>query len=110
MNIYQYPLAQGNDSEKKKTLSHKKKITAMCLSTDGRSLISGDAVGQIYIWSFPEGTPSLRTFDLHKDKGPVTNLVALTRPLSLFGLTANMQNYEPGDFKAFQKQVIDNTD
>ena len=44
--------------------------------------------------------------ELHKDHGAVTNLVPLTRPLSLFGLTANMQGYEPGEIKAFQRQQL----
>ena len=42
-------------------------------------------------------------FDIHRDHGAITNLVPLTRPLSLFGLTANMQAYEPGEIKAFQR-------
>jgi hypothetical protein len=47
----------------------------------------------------------LQTFEVHKDKGAITNLVAIHRPLSLFGLTANMQGYEPGDLKPLQKQL-----
>ena len=45
----------------------------------------------------------VQTSELHKDKGPITNLIPLQRPLSLFGLTANMQGYEPGDLKALYK-------
>jgi len=47
----------------------------------------------------------LQTFDIHKDHGAVTNLVAISRPLSLFGLTANMQGYEPGELRPLQKQL-----
>ena len=47
----------------------------------------GDLLGQ--------GSSILQTFELHKDKGAITNLVCLYRPLSLFGLTANMKAYEP---------------
>ena len=46
----------------------------------------------------------LQTLDIHKEYGAITNLVPLTRPLSLYGLTANMQGYEPGEIKALQRQ------
>ena len=36
---------------KKVHLPHRRKVTAMCLSTDGNHIISGDAGGLIYIWS-----------------------------------------------------------
>ena len=45
-------------------------------------------------------------FELHRDHGAITNLVPLTRPLSLFGLTANMQAYEPGELKSLQRQQL----
>lgn len=89
----------------KKTLTHKKKITAMTLSTDGTRLISGDAQGLIYVWLLSSEDMTLKTFELHKDKGAVTNLVALERPLSLFGLTANMSGYDPSSIKPLQRQV-----
>jgi len=79
----------------------------MCLSKDGRFLVTGDAQGLIYVWSLHDDSQSsslpLQTFEVHKDKGAITNLVALNRPLSLFGLTANMQGYEPGEIKPLQK-------
>ena len=37
------------------------------------------------------------------DKGPITNLLCIHRPLSLYGLTANMKAYEPTEVKAFSK-------
>jgi hypothetical protein len=40
-------------------------------------------------------TDQLHTFELHKDRGAITNLHCLYRPLSLYGLTANMKGYEP---------------
>ena len=43
----------------------------------------------------------LHTFELHKDKGAITNLVSIYRPLSLYGLTANMKAYEPIELKPF---------
>lgn len=45
----------------------------------------------------------LQTFELHKDKGPITNLICIHRPLTLFGLTANMKAYEPVEMKPFLK-------
>jgi hypothetical protein len=54
----------------------------------------------IYIWNLGSEDLQLKTFELHKDKGAITNLVALQRPLSLFGLTANMAAYEPNTIKA----------
>ena len=82
----------------------------MCASNNGQHLITGDASGLIYIWSLTDGLTEsgqmkLQTFEIHKDKGAVTNLVAIHRPLSLFGLTANMQGYEPGEIKALNKNV-----
>ena len=68
-------------------------------------LITGDISGVIYIWNLSADEPSLKTFDLHKDHGAVTNLVMVARPLSLFGLTANMLGYEPGEIKSLQKSV-----
>ena len=78
------------------------------MSADGNHLITGDASGLIYVWSIKDQQQDskpikVHTFELHKDKGAVTNLVSLQRPLSLFGLTANMQGYEPGDLKALYK-------
>lgn len=82
----------------------------MCMSNDCQHLITGDASGLIYIWSLRDqsaesGQLKLQTFEIHKDKGAITNLVALHRPLSLFGLTANMQGYEPGEIKALNKNA-----
>jgi hypothetical protein len=87
-------------------LTHKNKISAMALAQD-KFLITGDVVGVIYIWNLMSGSedPTLKTFDLHKDKGAITNLVAIQRPLSLFGLTANMQGYEPGEIKTLRRNV-----
>ena len=87
----------------------------MTLSVDNMQLVTGDSGGTIYIWNLqvdgdnssgsqPHGSNLLQTLDLHKDHGAITNLVALTRPLSLFGLTANMQSYEPGEIRALQRQ------
>lgn len=96
LNIYQVPLREPN---LKKTLTHKKKVTALALSTDGSRLVSGDSCGLIYVWHLATEDLQLRTFELHRDKGAITNLVPLERPLSLFGLTANMNGYDPGQLK-----------
>ena len=48
----------------------------------------------------------MQTLDVHAGHGAITNLVPLTRPLSLFGLTANMQSYEPGDLKPLQRNQL----
>jgi len=132
-NVYQYPLGasesiqsasgpiQPASSVKRKTLSHKKRITAMCISTDGRQLVTGDAGGQIYVWTIRDKSDNqeainssttlpVQTFDIHKDRGAISNLVALDRPLSLFGLTANMQGYEPGVCNPLKKQLISQQD
>ena len=69
---------------------------------DGQHLVSGDSMGLIYVWSTKstddgedlKGSGLITTFELHKDQGSITNLVSLHRPLSLFGLTANMKSYE----------------
>ena len=113
-NIYCYGLeapsqlqeGQVGKNRQKRTLQHKKKVTALCLTVDGQFLISGDSQGLIYVWStqshfesLPDstdlkGSGLITTFELHKDQGSITNLIALHRPLSLFGLTANMNSYE----------------
>ena len=79
----------------------------MTFTVDNMQLVSGDSAGSIYIWNLNvDGDNSnggqqnlLQMFELHRDHGAITNLVPLTRPLSLFGLTANMQAYEPGELK-----------
>jgi len=80
-------------------LTHRKRITALTLSSDGTRLVSGDQGGLIYIWLLETEDLQLKTFELHKEKGAITNLVTLDRPLSLFGLTANMSAYEPNSIK-----------
>lgn len=115
-NIYCYGMemsqiqpneTQQGRSRQKKTLQHKKKVTALCLSVDGTHLISGDQTGVIYIWSTQamqtEESGLISTYDLHKDKGAITNLVSLYRPLSLFGLTANMKAFEAVEIMPLQK-------
>jgi hypothetical protein len=59
-------------------LIHKKKISAMALAQN-KFLITGDVVGVIYIWNVMSASeePTLKTFDLHKDKGAITNLLAI---------------------------------
>lgn len=47
------------------------------------------------------GSQLLQTLELHKDKGAITNLKCIYRPLSLYGLTANMKAYEPIEMKSF---------
>ena len=72
--------------------------------------MTGDSAGTIYVWNLAvEGDNSmggasrggrlLSTLEIHAEHGAITNLVPLTRPLSLFGLTANMQAYEPGELR-----------
>lgn len=84
-------------------MTHKKKVTALTLSTDGTRLISGDACGLIYVWNLGTEDLDLKTFELHRDKGQITNLVALERPLSLFGLTADRAAYDPNIIKPLQR-------
>ena len=87
----------------------------MTLTVDNRQLVSGDSAGTIYVWNLVvegdnstgdigRGSQLLQTLDIHAEYGAITNLVALTRPLSLFGLTANMQAYEPGELRPLQRQ------
>lgn len=100
LNVYQVPIKEPSQ---KKTMTHKKRITALCLSSDGQRLVTGDQGGLIYIWNLTTDDLQLKTFELHKDKGAITNLIALKRPLSLFGLTANMAAYEPNSMKALAR-------
>ena len=99
----------------KRTFTHKKRITALTLTVDDQQLVTGDSGGTIYVWNLAvEGDNSmggdvrggqlLKTLEIHSEYGAITNLVALNRPLSLFGLTANMQAYEPGELKPLQRQ------
>ena len=82
----------------------------MCLSVDGQYLVSGDQSGLIYIWNISKVHLSddaqsglISTYELHKDKGEITNLVAIHRPLNLFGLTANMKSFEVPPLVPLQK-------
>jgi len=45
----------------------------------------------------------LQTYELHKDKGAITNLIPINRPLSLFGLTADMKAYNVPELQQLQK-------
>jgi len=111
-NVYCHAIDQTGSQKHKRTLQHKKRVTAICLSVDGQYLITGDSQGLLYIWSTsPEPLSAIMsndntnttssglisTFELHKDKGAINNLVALHRPLSMYGLTANMNSYELSD-------------
>lgn len=134
-NVYAYSLelptasaVQQPQERQKRTLQHRKKVTAMCMTFDSQYLVTGDSQGLIYVWNVaaehqggstltsPKGGNAaatavngsnsgniLHTFELHKDKGPITNLLCIYRPLSLYGLTANMKAYEPTEFKPFNK-------
>ena len=107
---------------------NRKKVTAMCLTIDSQYLVTGDSQGLIYIWNvasehlggsgstltspragvalttgLSKSQENVQTFELHKDKGQVTNLLCVYRPLSLYGLTANMKGYEPAEIKQFSK-------
>ena len=72
----------------------------MTLTVDNQQLVTGDSAGTIYVWNLAvdgdnstgdsRGSQLLQMLDIHAEYGAITNLVALTRPLSLFGLTANM--------------------
>uniref|UniRef100_A0A7S3II69 Uncharacterized protein n=1 Tax=Strombidium inclinatum TaxID=197538 RepID=A0A7S3II69_9SPIT len=81
----------------------------MCLSICGNYLVSGDSTGLIYVWSTSEAkeNPLISTYELHKDKGSITNLVPMLRPLSMFGLTANMKMYETAQVKPLLKHQED---
>ncbi len=75
----------------------------------GKYLVSGDSNGLIYIWSTSDAqeNPLISTYELHNNKGSITNLVPLLRPLSMFGLTANMKMYETPQVKPLQKHQED---
>lgn len=47
----------------------------------------------------------LTTYELHMGGGAITNLQAIQRPLSLFGLTANMNEYVVPPINALEKHV-----
>lgn len=78
-------------------------------------MVSGDAAGLLYIWSTAEATmPSspasndlkaclVSTLELHGNQGAITNLIPINRPLSLFGLTANMAEYTIPQVKPLAK-------
>ena len=89
----------------------------MTLTQDNQQLVTGDTAGSMFLWNLNiEGDNSgggegsdrrlMQTLDVHAGHGAITNLVPLTRPLSLFGLTANMQSYEPGDLKPLQRNQL----
>jgi len=48
-------------------------------------------------------TGLITTYELHKDQGHITNLIPIHRPLSLFGLTANMKAFEVPEVLPLQK-------
>ena len=60
-------------------------VTKVCICGTNSLLVSGELDGSIIVWN-AFTTDKLRT--LHFHKGQVTNLVLISRPLSLYGLTA----------------------
>ena len=39
------------NNQRKRTFTHKKRISAMCLTVDNLQLITGDTGGIIYVWN-----------------------------------------------------------
>lgn len=94
-NIYVLPL-QANSLEScpkkdRKVLSgHRNPITCMSLTVDEQYLISGTTCGLLYVWNTLDMSLH-HTFEIHKDKGSVSNILPIHRPLSLYGLNVNMK-------------------
>ena len=95
-------------------MSHKKRITAMTLTQDQQYLVTGDSAGLLYVWATSDlNEPSsptseskatlINNLELHNNKGAITNIIAINRPLSLFGLTANMNEYAVPQIKPLSK-------
>ena len=118
-NIYHFVAESGGQegqrTKHRRVMQHKKKISAMTLTDD--FLVSGDIAGLLYTWTLaiensgPQSPVSsegksaslVNTMELHANKGAVTNLVAIQRPLSLFGLTANMAEYHVPQVQPLEK-------
>ncbi|CAI2367477.1 unnamed protein product [Moneuplotes crassus] len=66
---------------------HKNEISTMSLTKNERYLVVGSTDGVIYIWDLYQDD-HLKTLERHKDCGEITNILPLTKPISLFGLSS----------------------
>ena len=65
------------------------KITALCISTDGLFVISGDYQGLIIVWS--TALEKLKECRVHKTT--ISSIGAYIRPVHLYGLNNNSKSY-----------------
>ena len=90
-NVYWYwidaVLSDINSKKSSKVLNaHKNEITTMALTKNERYLVVGNTDGVLYIWDLFEDD-EFKTLERHKDFGGITNIVPITKPIWMFGLS-----------------------
>lgn len=63
----------------------------MALTKNEKYLVVGTTDGILYIWNVEEEEEFL-TLEVHKDKGEITNIVPISKPLCMFGLNCKLQD------------------
>ena len=89
-NVYCHPIEASKDANlpkkpKKILNAHRNEITAMALTKNEKYLIVGTNDGILYSWDLDKDD-SFVTLEIHKDKGAISNIVPIQKPLCMFGL------------------------
>lgn len=95
-NVYWFPIESSKEGQSqkkaKRTLNaHRNEISSMSLTKNERYLVVGTTDGVLYIWDLDEEDKFL-TLETHKDKGEITNILPITKPLCMFGLNCKLQD------------------
>lgn len=71
--------------------AHRNEISCITLTKNERFLVVGTTDGVLYIWDLEEDDKFV-TIEAHKDKGAITNILPITKPLCMFGLNCKLQD------------------
>lgn len=97
-NVYCMPIEstmEGQEHTQKKAKrvfsQHRNEITCMTLSKNETRLIVGSSDGVLYIWSL-EKEDEMKPLEIHKDKGAISNIIPIMKPVCLFGLKTKIRD------------------
>jgi hypothetical protein len=96
-NVYCFPIettADPNQAPKKskKTLNaHRNEVSTLALTKNEKYLVVGTTDGVLYIWDL-DVEDKFVTLETHKDKGEISNIIPITKPLCMFGLNCKLQD------------------
>lgn len=96
-NVYWFPIetsaGPNQVSKKSKRIlnAHRNEICTLSLTKNEKYLVVGTIDGVLYIWDL-EQEDKFVTLETHKDKGEISNIIAITKPLWMFGLNCKLQD------------------